>query len=130
MTDAGNDWWWALDNVGVELPSDDGDLVPGITDSSAWTFETSHEDCHPQTEQPQVAVNTNLEVTFDASTSSSHRALETSKSVAAADDSVFEVIPVASDRVVANGQTVTIDPVNDLEARYRVLRSDRRFRDL
>ena len=114
MTDAGNDWWWAIDNVALVAASDDGTPVDGITDDSTWTFETSPL-FNPANGATAVAVDTNLTVTFEADVhlTPGDGNVEIRR---AADDSVVEILPVASERVTANGPTVTIDPAADLEA--------------
>jgi hypothetical protein len=39
MTNAGNDWWWAIDNVRVAARFN-GNPLPGIADSDVWNFST------------------------------------------------------------------------------------------
>jgi hypothetical protein len=39
MTNAGNDWWWAIDNVRVAARFT-GNPLPGIADSDVWNFST------------------------------------------------------------------------------------------
>ncbi len=115
MVNAGNDWWWAIDNVAVEVAADgDGDPIAGITDKTEWNFRTAPT-FSPLDDSTGVAVNANLSVTFgsDVKLTPGSGDIEIRRS---ADDSVFETIAAASDRVTANGNTVTIDPVNDLES--------------
>ena len=40
MTDAGNDWWWAIDNIRV-VSSFPGNPLPGIHDAGTWNFQAS-----------------------------------------------------------------------------------------
>ncbi len=39
MTNAGNDWWWAIDNVRVATAFQ-GNAIPGISDPETWNFTT------------------------------------------------------------------------------------------
>lgn len=114
MIDAGNDWWWAFDNVTLEVTSDDGDAVEGITDETAWNFTTAPV-FSPLPMSETVAVNSSLTVTFEQEVklSPGEGNFEIRR---VADDSVFETLPVAGDRVTVSGMTITIDPVADLEA--------------
>ncbi len=45
MPAAGNDWWWAIDNVRVlSYPVAEADKFPGLSDKDAWDFTTWAED--------------------------------------------------------------------------------------
>lgn len=105
---AGNNWWWAFDNVAVEVPGE-GESFAG----TSWDFETSP-DFEPDSGAIGATLDGNLSITF-AQDVVVTPGLGDLTIYRAADDSVFEVIPMASDRVNASGQTVTIDPVSDLE---------------
>lgn len=105
---AGNNWWWAFDNVAVE--------IPGAGESSAateWSFNTAL-DVSPAINATGVSTTGNLSVTF------SQDVVLTpglgNVDIHRADGTLFESIPVSSSRVTASGATVTIDPVKDLEA--------------
>ena len=39
MEDAGNDWWWAIDNIRITTPFT-GNPLPGINDAGIWQFTT------------------------------------------------------------------------------------------
>lgn len=123
MTDAGNDWWWAFDNVTLETPSDDGPAVSGLS-GDTWSWTTSP-GFSPTTGSVDVSTNGNLSVEFDVDVklTPGQGNIEIRR---AADDSVFEVIPVSSSQVTASGKTVTIDPVSDFEpnTEYYVLIDD------
>ncbi len=105
--DSDNNWWWAFDNVAVEIPGE-GEFSPAIE----WNFSTAL-DLSPAQNAADVAVDANLSVTFGQDVVLTpglgnvdiHRA----------DGSLFESIPVSSSRVTANGAVVTIDPTNNLE---------------
>lgn len=114
MVDAGNDWWWAIDNVSVEVASDAGDAVAGISDATAWNFTTAPT-FSPSNLSDAVPTDSVLTITFgqDVKLSPGEGNFEIRR---VADDSVFETLAVASDRVSANGSVVTIDPVADFEA--------------
>ena len=114
MVDAGNDWWWAIDNVSLEAASEtEGDPVAGISDSDGWNFHTAPS-FSPAPGDTNVSLSANLALTFsrEVKLTPGEGNIEIRRSD---DDSVFETIAVASDRVSADGNTVTIDPVNDLE---------------
>ena len=42
IINAGNDWWWAIDNVRVTTEFT-GNPLPGLDDSSLWQFSTASE---------------------------------------------------------------------------------------
>lgn len=48
VIDAGNDWWWAIDNILVQAQSDggatSGNPYAGITDTTTWNFVTEGDD--------------------------------------------------------------------------------------
>lgn len=109
MVEAGNDWWWAIDNVSVEIPGV-GEAFAG----SEWSFVTAPT-LSPAQAATGASTSANLQISYNQDVKLTpglgdvviHRA---------DDDGVVETIPVASDRVTANGPTVTIDPVADLDS--------------
>jgi hypothetical protein len=123
MVEAGNDWWWAIDNVAVEVTGT-GEPTTGITDKTAWNFGTSPQ-FTPAQDSSSVAVDTNLVLTFntDVVATPGLGDIEIRK---VEDGSLVEAIALASDRVSVSGGTVTVDPVNVLDAntQYYVLIDD------
>ncbi len=106
--EADNNWWWAFDNVAVEVPGEG---------TSSDAFEVSFSTAlalSPAQNSSGVGVSENLTIDFGQDVVLTpglgdvviHRA----------DGTMFEAIPVSSGRVTASGSVVTIDPVNDLEA--------------
>lgn len=113
MVDAGNDWWWAVDNVSVEVPGE-GEAFEGISGPTSWNFRTSP-DLSPENGATAVALDGNLQVTFSKDVRVGP-GLGNAEIRRVADGSLFEAIPMASERVTSSGATVTIDPVGTLEA--------------
>ncbi len=115
---AGNDWWWALDNVVVRAnaTAGNGDAFAGISASTAWNFSTGGlalTTLSPADNAVNVEVNANLVLTFDDNV----RVGPGSGNILirrVVDDSIVQAINVASPRVTFSGNTVTIDPPNDL----------------
>lgn len=109
MVEAGNDWWWAIDNVSVEIPG-----VGEASDGTSWSFTTAP-GLSPAQNATGVSGTTNLQITFDAEVKLTP-GLGDVEIRRADDGSIVEVIAVASDRVTASGNVVTIDPVTNLDA--------------
>ena len=105
--DAGNNWWWAFDNVAVEIPGS-GETSP----ATEFGFNTAVA-LSPMQDATGVAVDTNLTITYGEDVVLTPGLGNVN--IHREDGTLFEAIPVASDRVTASGGTVTIDPVQDLE---------------
>lgn len=109
MVEADNNWWWAIDNVAVEIPGE-GAAFGGAD----WSFTTAPT-LSPPAGSVGVSLDANLSITFGRDIVKTP-GLGNVEIYNAADDSLVEAIPVASDRVSADGPTLTIDPINDLDA--------------
>ncbi|TCR68333.1 Ig-like domain-containing protein [Bosea sp. BK604] len=114
MVNAGNNWWWAIDNIAVDAlrPSaNEGNPFAGINDATTWNFKTSSDTPLPQIvsvtpadEAGNVAPGAPLVITFDEAV----RAGDGSVVIHRADGSVVETISVGSDRVSVDGAVVTV----------------------
>ena len=120
MVQSGNNWWWAIDNVavdGVRSGTSHGNAFAGISDTTSWNFTTSSDTPLPQVvsltpadDAGNVAPDAPLVITFDEAV----RAGSGSIVIHRADGSVFETIPVGSDRVSISGAVVTVHLGADL----------------
>ncbi|RDJ19945.1 hypothetical protein DWF00_20845, partial [Bosea caraganae] len=103
----------AFDDIETRGASADGNAFAGIHDAASWSFETVADvtapaviDTAPGDDAAAVAPNAPLVISFDEAV----RKGEGSIVLHRADGSIVETIDVASDAVVVDGHTVTIQP--------------------
>ncbi len=117
--EAGNDWWWAVDNIEVKGSTGEGQPFAGISDDSTWNFSTRPLDTQaprvisftPADNGVDVAVDSNLAIQFDEPIQAG---VGTVAIATVADDTIVETIDITSDQITISGDTVIIDPANDL----------------
>ena len=120
MVNAGNNWWWAIDNIAVDAlrPADtNGNAFAGITDTATWSFTTSTDTPLPQIvsltpadDAGSIAPDAPLTITFDEAV----RAGQGSIVIHRADGSIVETIAAGSAQVSISGAVVTVNPLGDL----------------
>lgn len=120
MVNAGNNWWWAIDNIAVDAlrpGANDGNAFAGINDTTSWNFTTSSDTPLPQIvsvtpadDAGNVAPDAPLVITFDEAV----RTGQGSIVIHRADGSIAETISVGSERVSIAGAVVTVHPGADL----------------
>ena len=113
LVNGSNDWWWAVDNVAVEVESlDNADTFPGIDDDSVWNFSTA-----PALETSGSDITLSFARDVQLTTGLGDFTIRNAE-----DGSVVEVIPAASERTSVSGNVVTLSPTAQLadNAKYFV----------
>ncbi len=122
MVEAGNDWWWAIDNIKVFA----GNPFAGITDETTWNFTTEAAvapvivTVDPADETTDVVLDPVLTVTFDEPIAIGTGNI-TLDNLGGGTDIVIPVTDAG--QVSVSGNDLVIDPTASLDpgARYAVL---------